>query len=159
MLHASWWLICNMSSRETWVHCTLNKSQRLSIYNAMCLFTCYSLSRTLYEPPEKHIQCISYVFFSTWRDPENVHSSFSRISFRKSQATLNVSCISDSCLLYSTLDFRLIYWWDGRGLMLWLFVGPLGFTCWICFAPVFSFIYYRVLIFALSPCYILIYII
>ena len=25
--------------------------------------------------------------------------------------------------------------------MLWLFVGPLEFTCWISFAPVFSFIY------------------
>ena len=28
-----------------------------------------------------------------------------------------------------------------RGLMLWLFVGPTGFTCWISFAPVFSFTY------------------
>ena len=35
--------------------------------------------------------------------------------------------------------------------------GPPGFTCWISFAPVFSFIYCWVLIFALSPCYILIY--
>ena len=29
--------------------------------------------------------------------------------------------------------------------------GPSGFTCWISFAPVFSFIYCWVLIFALSP--------
>ena len=35
--------------------------------------------------------------------------------------------------------------------------GPPGFTCWISFAPVFSFIYCWVLIFALSPCYISIY--
>ena len=35
--------------------------------------------------------------------------------------------------------------------------GLTGFTCWISFAPVFSFIYCWVLIFALSPCYILIY--
>ena len=35
--------------------------------------------------------------------------------------------------------------------------GPPGFTCGISFAPVFSFIYCWVLIFALSPCYILIY--
>ena len=35
--------------------------------------------------------------------------------------------------------------------------GLPGFICWISFAPVFSFIYCRVLIFALSPCYILIY--
>ena len=34
---------------------------------------------------------------------------------------------------------------------------PLGFTCWISFALVFSFIYCWVLIFALSPYYILIY--
>ena len=35
--------------------------------------------------------------------------------------------------------------------------GPPGCTCWISFAPVFSFIYCWVLIFALSPGYILIY--
>ena len=35
--------------------------------------------------------------------------------------------------------------------------GPPGFTCWISFAPVFSLIYCWVLILALSPCYILIY--
>ena len=35
--------------------------------------------------------------------------------------------------------------------------GPRGFTCWISFAPVFSFIYCWDLIFALSPFYILIY--
>ena len=40
--------------------------------------------------------------------------------------------------------------------MLWLLSGPLGFTCWISFAPVFSFTYCWVLIFALSPFYILI---
>ena len=36
--------------------------------------------------------------------------------------------------------------------------GPPGFTCWISFALVFSFIYCWVLIFALSPCFILIYV-
>ena len=35
--------------------------------------------------------------------------------------------------------------------------GPLGFTCWISFAPVFIFIYCWDLIFALSLCYIFIY--
>ena len=35
--------------------------------------------------------------------------------------------------------------------------GPPGFACWVSFAPVFSFIYCWVLIFSLSPCYILIY--
>ena len=35
--------------------------------------------------------------------------------------------------------------------MLWLLSGPPGFTCWISFALVFSFIYCLVLIFALSP--------
>ena len=28
-----------------------------------------------------------------------------------------------------------------RGLMLWLLSGPPGFTCWISFSLVFSFIY------------------
>ena len=36
-------------------------------------------------------------------------------------------------------------------------LGPPGFTSWISFAPVFSFIYWWVLIFALPPFYILIY--
>ena len=31
------------------------------------------------------------------------------------------------------LTKRLIYWWDGRGLMLWLLSSPLGFAYWICF--------------------------
>ena len=35
--------------------------------------------------------------------------------------------------------------------------GPRGFTCWISFTPIFSFIYCWVLISALPPCYILIY--
>ena len=34
--------------------------------------------------------------------------------------------------------------------------SPPGFTCWISFAPIFTFIYCWVLFFALSPCYILI---
>ena len=33
--------------------------------------------------------------------------------------------------------------------MLWLLSGLLGFNCWIYFALVFSFMYWRVLIFAL----------
>ena len=45
--------------------------------------------------------------------------------------------------------FGLIYRSDGWGLMLWLFSGPPGFTCWISFALVFSFMYCWVLIFAL----------
>ena len=57
----------------------------------------------------------------------------------------------------AVLTNRLIYWWDGRGLMLWLLSGPPEFTCWISFATVFSLIYCWVLIFALSPFYILIY--
>ena len=40
--------------------------------------------------------------------------------------------------------------------MFWLFVGHTGVYCRISFV-VISFIYYRVLIFALPPCYILIY--
>ena len=54
---------------------------------------------------------------------------------------------------------------NGRGLRLWLFVrsarvylGPPGFTCWISLSLVFSLIYCLVLILALSPFYILIYI-
>ena len=35
--------------------------------------------------------------------------------------------------------------------MLWLFVRPAGFACWISYAPVFGFVCCRVLVFALSP--------
>ena len=41
--------------------------------------------------------------------------------------------------------------------MLWLFVRPGGFAYWVSFAPVFGFVYWWVLVFALSPCYILLY--
>ena len=37
-----------------------------------------------------------------------------------------------------------------RGLMLWLLSGLLGFTCWISFARVFSFMCFGVLVFALA---------
>ena len=35
-------------------------------------------------------------------------------------------------------------------------LGPPGFACWVSFAPVFGFVCCWVLIFALSPCCILI---
>ena len=35
--------------------------------------------------------------------------------------------------------------------MLGLLSGPPGFTCWVSFTSVFSFMYYWVLVFALSP--------
>ena len=82
----------------------------------------------------------------------------------------------------STVSLSLSHWYPGSGVVLdcidfWslhpylllsidemvralcfgCFLGPTGFTCWISFAPVFSFTYCWVLIFALSPCYILIY--
>ena len=50
-----------------------------------------------------------------------------------------------------------VFWVSSRGLMLWLLSGQPGFTCWISFAPVFRFMYCRVLIFALSSFHILIY--
>ena len=46
--------------------------------------------------------------------------------------------------------YRLIYWWDGRGLMLWLFVGPTwvylfdffcsGIQFWLLLSPYLCFI-------------------
>ena len=39
--------------------------------------------------------------------------------------------------------------------MLWLLSGPLEFTCWISFAPVFSFMYCSVLFFPSSPLHVL----
>ena len=46
--------------------------------------------------------------------------------------------------------------WEGWGLMLCVWSGPLGLNCWISIAPVFSCMYCWVLIFVLSPFYILI---
>ena len=51
----------------------------------------------------------------------------------------------------------LVCWWGGGSLMLWLFVGPTGFACWISFAQVFGLVYCWVLILALSPCCVLVY--
>ena len=66
-----------------------------------------------------------------------------------------VGQISDSMMVPTK---RLIYWQEGRGLVLWLLSVPKGFTCWLSFAQVFRFIYCWVLIFALTPFYILIYV-
>ena len=57
----------------------------------------------------------------------------------------------------TVLTKRLIYWSDGRGLMLCLLSGPREFAWLISVAPVFSFMYCWVLILAESPFYILIY--
>ena len=57
---------------------------------------------------------------------------------------------------HTHLLFRLF---DGSDLKTYLLMSCLAhrsLTCWIYFAPVFSFIYCWVLIFASSPCYILI---
>ena len=51
----------------------------------------------------------------------------------------------------------LVCWWGGGGLVLWLLSGPPGFACWVSFAPVFGLVCCWVLVLALSPCYILIY--
>ena len=48
-------------------------------------------------------------------------------------------------------DFRL---YDGSDLGAYLLMR---FACWVSFAPVFGFVYCWVLIFALSPCCVLIY--
>ena len=61
---------------------------------------------------------------------------------------------SDS-MMVSTL--RLIYWWDGSGLMLWLFVEPTWVYLLDFFCSGIQFYLLLSLIFALSPCYILIY--
>ena len=42
--------------------------------------------------------------------------------------------------------------------MLWLLSGPPGFTCSISFAPVFSFMYNRVIGVALYPFYLDLYV-
>ena len=76
-------------------------------------------------------------------------------------ATLLSSLIPRRWVVLQTLWwFRLKDLSIGEMVGAWYFgclSGPPGFTCWISFAPVFSFIYCWVLIFALSPCYILIY--
>ena len=60
--------------------------------------------------------------------------------------------------LYGGSDLKtylLMRWWGPDDLVVCR--AHQGFTCWISFAPVFSLIYCGVLIFALSPCSILIY--
>ena len=47
----------------------------------------------------------------------------------------------DGVDIYFRSDLTIYLLMKCRGLILWLFVGPTGFTCWISFAPVFSFIY------------------
>ena len=71
-----------------------------------------------------------------------------------------------SLIAHRRVGLQTLWWFRLKDLSIdemvgaWCFgclLGPPGFTCWISFAPVFSFIYRWVLIFALPPCYILIY--
>ena len=74
-------------------------------------------------------------------------------------ATLRSSLIAPRWVGLQTLwRFRLINLSIDEMVGAWCFgvSGPPGFTCWISLTPVFSFIYCWVLIFALSPFYILI---
>ena len=61
---------------------------------------------------------------------------------------------SDSMMVPTS---RLIYWWDVRGLMLWLFVRPTGVYLLDFFCSGVQFYLLLSPFFALSPCYILIY--
>ena len=56
--------------------------------------------------------------------------------------------------LYDGSDFN---WWDGRGLMLWLFVGPTRVYLLDFFCSGIPFYFLLIPFFALSPFYILIY--
>ena len=76
-------------------------------------------------------------------------------SIQSRLATLLSSLIA--CQLVGLQISWRFYWWDGRGLMIWLLVWPTGVYLLDFFALVFSFIYCWVLIFAISPFYILIY--
>ena len=53
----------------------------------------------------------------------------------------NCTLVGETSDSLTVPTLRLIYSLNGRGLMLWLLLGPLWFTCWISFAPVFCFIY------------------
>ena len=58
--------------------------------------------------------------------------------------------------LYDGSDLKtylLMEWWGPDALAV---CQPAGFTCWISFAPVFSFVCCWVLVFALSPCCVLV---
>ena len=83
---------------------------------------------------------------------------FALCLYGPSQSTIFQSCIPSrlaedkvSSGSMAFLAWRLVCWWDGGGLVLSLLLGLLWFACWISFAPVFSFIYCWVLIFALFP--------
>ena len=52
--------------------------------------------------------------------------------------------------LDNILNINIVFFWQYG-------MSNIEFTCWTSFAPVFSFTYCGVLIFALSPFYILIY--
>ena len=79
---------------------------------------------------------------------------------------ITVATLLSSLIARRWVGLQTLWWFRLKDLSIdemvgaWCFgclSGPPGFTCWISFAPVFSFIYCWVLIFALSPCYILIY--
>ena len=79
---------------------------------------------------------------------------------------ITVGNFASSLIAHWWVRLQTLWWFRLKDLSIdemvgaWRFgclLGPPGFTCWISFAPVFSFIYCWVHIFAISPCYILIY--
>ena len=59
---------------------------------------------------------------------------------------LNCTLVGQTSDSKTVPTYRLIYWWDGRAGCSGCLSGPLGFTFWISFALVFSFIYCLVII-------------
>ena len=102
-------------------------------------------------------------------------SHYKKMAIKLMYCNRQHACWSTKSRLATLLSSLIARWWVGLQTLWWFRLkdlsidemvedwcfgclsGPPGFTCWISFAPVFSFIYCLVLIFALSPFYILIY--
>ena len=136
-----------------WKHSNLDPSLRMYVLAATFVVCWYSM-QTVWTQVRTNSK-------SGWHVPYLATYSCKKYLTQSRLATLLSSLIARRWVGLQTL-----WWFRLKDLSIdemvgaWCFgclSGPPGFTCWISFAPVFSLIYCWVLILALSPCYILIY--
>ena len=91
-----------------------------------------------------NLENFKYIFYNKlikhYKETSKIHISFIKLLIYQ---TFGLNIFIQISIFSNTQIYILQYNYDGiqKKVMLWLLSGPPGFTFWISFAPVFSFIY------------------
>ena len=140
------------------------KNTWVSIFMWLCCFfsTFYELESICYT----YMVLVWFYFHKKFISFILYHINIKQYTHNDQLNPVWVSTLLSSLIARRWVGLQTLWWFRLKDLSIdemvgaWCFgclSGPPGFTCWISFAPVFSLIYCWVLILALSPCYILIY--